>query len=245
MLTGATRLPGGRTLVPMATNTFTPPAVRAEPTARRIRVRAGGALVADSRRATLLIEYGPGRLPTYLLPEEDVDLAAAERVGRRIGDDGPEGTEGLWTFPWDGTVAWFEEAMEVVVHARDPRHRVDALPSDRHVVIEVAGEVVAESRAPHAVFETYLPTRWYLPMEDVRRGMLEPSDLVTSCPYKGTAGYWSVRAGGELHEDLAWSYPHPIVEQPRLAGLVAFFDERVDVTIDGERQERPITPWSR
>jgi uncharacterized protein (DUF427 family) len=229
----------------MATNTFSPPATHVEPTARRIRVRDGDAVVADSRRAILLVEYGPGRLPTYLFPEEDVRADLAQDLGRRIGDDGPEGTEGMWTFPWDGSVAWFEEAMEVVVHARDPKHRVDALPSDRHVVVEIAGEVVADSRRPHAVFETSLPVRWYLPMEDVRQELLVPSGLVTSCPYKGTARYWSVRAGGELHEDIAWSYPTPIPELPRVAGLVAFFDERVDLTVDGERQERPITPWSR
>jgi uncharacterized protein (DUF427 family) len=82
-------------------------------------------------------------------------------------------------------------------------------------------------------------------MEDVRQELLVPSDLVTSCPYKGSARYWSVRAGGELHEDVAWSYPDPIPELPRVRDLVAFYDEHVDVTIDGERQERPVTPWSR
>ena len=67
---------------------------------------------------------------------------------------------------------------------------------------------------------------------------------MTSCPYKGTARYWDVRAGGELHRDLAWSYPEPIAECGRVAGLIAFFDERVDLTIDGVPQERPVTPWS-
>jgi uncharacterized protein (DUF427 family) len=133
----------------------------------------------------------------------------------------------------------------VVVHPRIPTHRVDAIPSERHVVVEVAGQVVADSRRPTAVFETSLPVRWYLPAEDVRMDLLEPSDTVTSCPYKGTARYWSVRAGGELHDDLVWSYPDPIPEQPKIKDLLAFFDERVDITIDGERQERPTTPWSR
>ena len=168
-----------------------------------------------------------------------------EGVARRFGDDGPEGTQGLWTFTWDGRVGWYEEAMEVVVHPRDPKHRVDAVPSDRHVVVQIAGEVVADSRRPHAVFETNLPTRWYLPMQDVRQELLEPSEKVTACPYKGTARYWSVRAGGEWHDDIIWSYPEPIPEQPRIAGLVAFFDERVDLTLDGELQERPLSPWSR
>jgi uncharacterized protein (DUF427 family) len=229
---------------------FSPPEPSVEPTSRWIRVRAGDTWIADSRRAKLLVEYGPGRLPTYILPAEDVrtdlltpdgdlklDGEVLEGVARQV-DDG-------WTFSWDGRVTWFEEAEPVVVHPRIPSHRVDAIPSERHVVVEVAGQVVADSRRPTAVFETSLPVRWYLPAEDVRMDLLEPSDTVTSCPYKGTARYWSVRAGGELHEDLVWSYPDPIPEQPKIKDLLAFFDERVDITIDGERQERPTTPWSR
>lgn len=100
---------------------------------------------------------------------------------------------------------WFEEALEIHVHARDPPKRVDAVPSERHVRVELAGELVAESRRPLALFETSLPTRWYLPAHDVAWDKLEPSDTVTQCPYKGTARYWSVRAGGQLHRDVAWS----------------------------------------
>jgi uncharacterized protein (DUF427 family) len=229
---------------------FTPPKPSVEPTPRWIRVRAGDTWVADSRRAKLLIEYGPGRLPTYIFPEEDVRTDLLTPDGDlRLDGDVLEGVarqvEGGWTFTWDGRVSWFEEAQEVVVHPRIPAHRVDAIPSERHVVIEVAGEVIADSRRPTAVFETSLPVRWYLPQEDVRMDLLEPSDKVTSCPYKGTARYWSVRAGGELHDDLVWSYPDPIPEQPKLKDLVAFFDEHVDVTVDGERQERPTTFWSK
>jgi uncharacterized protein (DUF427 family) len=229
---------------------FAPPPATIDPTQRWIRVRAGDTWVADSRRAQLLIEYGPGRLPTYLLPAEDVrtDLLSDDgdlRVDGQVLEGVARRTEdGMWTFAWDGRVAWFEEAAEVFVHPRDPRHRVDALPSERHVEIRVGGELVADSHAPHALFETNLPTRWYLPAQDVRDGLLEPSDTVTSCPYKGTARYWHVRAGGELHRDIAWSYPEPIAECGRVAGLVAFFDERVDLTIDGVPQERPVTPWS-
>jgi uncharacterized protein (DUF427 family) len=165
-------------------------------------------------------------------------------VATRFGDDDPAPT-GHWTFTWDGRLSWFEEAMEVAVHARDPTKRVDAMPSERHVEIRVGGELVAESRSAHALFETGLPTRWYLPARDVRHDLLEHSDTSTSCPYKGTARYWHVRVGGELHDDLAWSYPQPIPECPRIAGLIAFFNERVEVTIDGERQTAPRTPWSR
>jgi uncharacterized protein (DUF427 family) len=241
-------LPLGRTIAAMPG--FVPPATRLEPTPRWIRVRAGDTWIADSRRAQLLVQYGPRGLPTYLLPEEDVrtdlltpdgDLELGgtrlEGVARQVDDH--------WTFAWDGRVQWFEEATEVFVHARDTRHRVDAMASERHVEIRVAGELIAESRAPHALFETSLPVRWYLPADDVRTELLEPSEHVTSCPYKGTARYWHVRAGGELHRDLAWSYPDPIAENPRIRDLIAFFDEHVDVTVDGERQRRPVTPWSQ
>jgi len=149
-----------------------------------------------------------------------------------------------WTFTWDGRLAWFEEALEVAVHARDPSKRVDVVPSERHVVVRPGGETIAESRRPHALFETTLPTRWYLPPEDVRMDRLEPSETVTRCPYKGMARYWSVRAGDDLHRDVAFSYAEPAVECPRIAGRVAFLNERVDLVIDGEPQRRPFTPWS-
>jgi uncharacterized protein (DUF427 family) len=152
--------------------------------------------------------------------------------------------DGLWTFTWDAGLSWFEEALEVHVHARDPSKRVDVLPSDRHVRIELDGHVLAESRRAHALFETTLPTRWYFPPEDVSWDLLSESDTATSCPYKGTARYWSARVGEREHRDLAWSYPDPVVECPRIAGLVCFFNERVDVVVDGDVEATPRTPWS-
>jgi uncharacterized protein (DUF427 family) len=247
------------------------PSPRVEPTPRWIRVRAGDVLLADSRRALLLSWYGPGRLPTYCLPadevrtdlltpsaatatdegfivEHDIDVGGRS-IGRgaRLFRDPPaplQELHGRWTFAWDAGVSWYEEALDVHVHARDPSKRVDAVPSDRHVRIEIDGVVVAESRRPVAVFETTLPTRWYLPVEDVRQDLLTPTDTITRCPYKGTAAYWSVRLGDAVHRDIAWSYAEPVIECPRIAGLVAFFDERVDIVVDGARQDRPRTPWS-
>jgi len=211
----------------------------AEPSPRWIRVKRGDTWVADSRRALLLTRYGPGTLPTYCFPEEDVaDASAAERLAGL--PPGCEAAEGLLTFPWDGSVRWFEEATEVFVHARDPASRVDAIPSERHVRVELDGTLLAESRRPTALFETGLPTRWYLPAEDVRFDVLTPSDTATRCPYKGQARFWSAQG----HADVAWSYPEPIPECPRIAGLVCFFNEHVDLTLDGEPQKRPFTPWS-
>lgn len=236
-------------------------------------MRGGSVGIADSRRALLLAWYGPGRLPTYCLPPEDVrtDLlrpragtpADAEaflvdhdvRAGDRVlpaaaqlfrGPRAPlEALDGYYTFGWDAGLSWFEEALEVHVHARDTTKRVDVLPSERHVVVLADGATVADSRRPHALFETTLPTRWYLPLEDVRQELLVPSDTVSRCPYKGTAAYWSVRIGDTLHRDVAWTYREPVVECPRITGLVAFFDERVDLVIDGVAQDRPRTPWSQ
>jgi len=140
--------------------------------------------------------------------------------------------------------AWFEEDDEVFVHPRDPYHRVDVLNSSRHVKVSVGGEVVAETRRPRLLFETSLPVRYYIPMLDVRMDLLESSDTISRCPYKGVASYWSVRLGGTLHADLAWSYRSPIPECPKIENLIAFFNERVDLDIDEERVQRPQTPWS-
>ena len=245
--------------------------LRVEPTPRWVRVKAGDTWIADSKRALLVAWYGPGRLPTYFLPPEDVRLdllhPSAESPDAALTDHDIEvggeiirnaarlmtkpppiidAAAGHWTFSWrDERVAWYEEALQVHVHARDPAKRVDVAPSERHVQVRLGDEVVAESARPHALFETFLPTRWYFLPEDVRMELLEPSELVTRCPYKGTARFWSVRAGGELHDDLAWSYPEPVIECPRIEGLISFFNERVDLYLDGELQERPITPWSR
>ena len=231
---------------------------------------AGATEVANSRRALLLAWYGPGMLPTYCLPAADVrtDLLrpSATPAGHEfvhnfdvhVGDSllpqsaklfrsPPAPLQALddhWTFTWDEGLSYFEEAIEVHVHARDTSKRVDAVPSERHVRVEIDGELIAESQGPHALFETTLPTRWYLPLQDVRQELLVPSDTVSRCPYKGTASYWSVRIGDTVHADVAWTYRDPVPECPRIAGLVSFFNESVDLVIDGVRQDRPQTPWS-
>jgi uncharacterized protein (DUF427 family) len=147
-------------------------------------------------------------------------------------------------FYWDKLDAWFEEDQEVYVHPRDPHKRVDVLPSSRHVKVVVDGEVIAETRRPHLLFETGLPTRYYIPPLDVRLDLLERTETTTQCPYKGRAVYWSIRAGAKLHKDLVWSYPFPITECARIAQLMAFFNEKLDIYVDGELQARPRTNWS-
>lgn len=245
-----------------------PPKAFVEPTQRRIRVRLGGTVVADSQRAQLLVQYGPGGLPTYYLPLEDVRAdvlvdESSEANGRRrwkvvAGRSSADGA--AWTHPdptgefsvLDGHVTfswrqleWFEEDERALVHARDTTKRVDTLRSSRRVDVRVLDELVASSVRPLLLFETSLPVRYYLPFEDIRTELFLPSDLVTMCPYKGAARYWSVRIGDTVIPDLAWSYPDPIPENPKIKDLVCFFNERVDLTVDGVPQERPVTPWAQ
>ena len=140
--------------------------------------------------------------------------------------------------------AWYEEGEQVFVHPRDPYHRIDVLDSDRHVKVMVNGEVVAETDRPKILFETGLPPRYYIPQEDVRIEKLVPSEKNTQCPYKGVASYWSVEAGGERAKDLVWSYQDPIPEAAKIKGYLCFFNEKVDLEVDGEKQERPLTQRS-
>jgi uncharacterized protein (DUF427 family) len=108
------------------------------------------------------------------------------------------------------------------------------LDSSRHVRVLVNGEAVAETTRPKLLFETGLPTRYYIPPEVVREELLVPSDTNTQCPYKGVASYWSVDAGGGRVEDLVWSYQEPIPEAGKIRGHLCFFNERVDLEVDGE-----------
>jgi uncharacterized protein (DUF427 family) len=138
---------------------------------------------------------------------------------------------------------WYEEDELNVAHPRDPFHRVDVLPSSRHVRVELDGHVLAESSRPALLFETMLPTRYYLPRDDIR-AELTPSSTRTYCAYKGQASYWSAAAGDHVVPDIAWTYQQPLHDAAQVRGLVAFFNERLDVIVDGEPSERPITPWS-
>jgi uncharacterized protein (DUF427 family) len=140
---------------------------------------------------------------------------------------------------------WYEEEEEVFVHPRDTHHRVDVVPSSRHVRIEIDGTVLAESDRPFLLFETHLPTRYYLDPADVRTDLLTPTDSHTRCPYKGIASYWTATVGDAVHEDVAWTYPEALPAVKQIEGTIAFFTERVDVYVDGELQERPATQWSK
>jgi len=250
---------------------FNPSAVRIEPSPRRVRAFLHGVPVADSKEVKLVFE--PRRLPVYYFPLPDVraDLlrptdytvaqgreAALTRWNLELGDRRVENAAWGYAEPdaehaslkdhvaffWAKLDAWYEEDDEVFVHPRDPYHRVDVLNSSRHVRVVVDGQTVADTPRPRLLFETGLPTRYYVPKADVRMDMLEPSDTSSACPYKGHASYWSVRVGDKLFNDLVWGYPAPIPECPKIENLLSFYNEKLDIYVDGELQPRPTTPWS-
>ena len=243
--------------------------VAIEPSPRWVRAYAGGVAVADSKR--VLLAFEPRRLPVYWFPTADVrmDLLHPTRQGDppsagtvrwtlNVGDRTVENA--AWSYPdpgperaalrdhvafyWSRMDAWYEEDDEVFVHPRDPYHRVDVLHSSRHVRVELDGQLLAESTRSRLLFETGLPTRYYLPKLDVRMDLLEPTATTTRCPYKGVAVYWSLRLGDSTVEDIVWSYPLPIPECPKVENLLSFYNEKVDIWVDGELQPRPVTPWS-
>jgi len=239
-----------------------------EPSPRWVRVRFGGEIIADSKHALLSRGYGPGRLPTYYFPHDDVRmdiLKPAEHNDpalRRWNVDvnGQIAGKAAWSyvkpppeqndlkdyisFEWGVMDAWLEEEEEVFVHARDPYKRVDVLKSSRHVRVVVDGQQVADTRQPYLLFETGLPVRYYIQRQDMRMDLLDPTDHTTRCPYKGIASYWSLKTRKRILENIVWSYPDPIPETAGIKDLMCFFNERVDIYVDGDLQQCPVTPWS-
>lgn len=206
-----------------------------EPTAKWIRAVLDGQVVADSRDAKLVRrESGPP--PTYAFPKDDVDGALPDRAAFDVDDH--------VAIRWDAVDHWYEEDEEVFIHPRDPTKRIDVLPSRRHVVVERDGERLAESRRPTLLFEGDLPVRYYLPHPDVELERLRPSDNVTGCPYKGWASYYDARVGGEWVEDLVWTYKSPFREVDPVRGLLCFYNEKVNLVVDGQPQDRPSSPFS-
>ena len=176
---------------------------------------------------------------------EPLSLQAAGRTCEGVGfDPADPDLRGLVLLDFAGFDAWFEEDDPVVGHPRDVLHRIDIVVSSRPVRVEIDGIVLAESARAQLLYEhPALPVRCYLPREDVRVP-LQPSPTRTRCAYKGEATYWSVELDGRTLDDVAWSYEDPMPVAAPVAGHVCFFNEHVDVVLDGERSSRPLTPWS-
>jgi uncharacterized protein (DUF427 family) len=242
-----------------------------EPAPRRVRGTVGSRTVFDTTGALYVWEWA--NYPQYYIPladiaaellvdeehEQRLPRGTARRHGIRVDDidrpraarvfgaDALAGLDGYVRFEWTALDAWFEEDERIFVHPRNPYVRVDALRSTRRVRVEFDGIVLAESDSPVMVFETGLPTRYYLNRTDVDFSRLIPSDTETECPYKGTTSqYWSIRGGDDtLHPDLAWSYDFPTRQLLPITGMVAFYNEKVDHVLHGVALERPVTHFFR
>jgi uncharacterized protein (DUF427 family) len=169
----------------------------------------------------------------------DLTVDGATRPGAVFGPDDPD-LDGYAVLDFGSFDAWYAEDERLVAHVRDPYHRVEARRTGRRIRIESDGVLLAESDRATLVYETSLPTRFYLPAEDVV-GDRVPSARRTSCAYKGEATYLSFAVHGQIREDLAWSYAEPLDGLDKVRGLVAFFDDVLDVFVDGRRRERPQT----
>jgi uncharacterized protein (DUF427 family) len=242
--------------------------IRIEQGPKRVRAYLAGELVADTKRPFLVWEWP--YYPTYYFPADDVRAelvpagqtehspsrgdgqvyhikvagAAADGAALRYPDSPIEALRDLVRLDWNSMTDWFEEDELVYVHPRDPYSRVDILASSRHVRVEIDGVTVADSHQPRILFETGLPPRYYLPLTEVRMDLLRSSGTQSQCPYKGTAGYWSVDTGQAVHTDLVWIYRMPLPESQKVAGLACFYNEKVDIYLDGELQDRPKTHFS-
>ena len=240
---------------------------RIEPSPRRVRGFFGSDLVFDTVAARYVWEMP--YYPQYYIPLADVaagllrDEDHPQRVqfgpsrtfslvgaggtvegAARVFDAGDSPFSGLVRFEWDA-LTWFEEDEPIYGHPRNPYARIDALRSHRHVTVSLDGVPLADTHTPVLLFETSLPTRYYIDRTDVSFEHLEPSDTQTLCPYKGvTSGYWSARGGDTSHQDIAWTYNTPLQAVAPIANLIAFYNEKVDITVDGVALERPRTQFS-
>lgn len=241
-----------------------------EPFPRRMRAILGDETIVDSRHAMLLHEHG--LLPVLYFPRTEVRMDLLEPTDQRThcpwkGDasywsvraGGRAAENAVWAYPdplpgapaladlvavqWGAMDEWLEEDEPAIVHVRDPYHRVDILDSSRHVRVSLDGQPLAETRRARVVYETGLPPRWYIPAADARTDLLADSDTTSGCAYKGFASYKSLAGAGSGGEDIVWYYPEPTRDAERLRDRLCFWNERVDLEVDGEPLERAVTHW--
>jgi uncharacterized protein (DUF427 family) len=222
--------PAGRFSAPVPN-----PITYVEPFRRRVRALDGERPVVDSQR--VLLVHRPGRPPTYAFPAADVTTPAAQ----------PEPEAGGYvSVPWDAVEAWYEEEEQVFGHPRNPYHRVDCIPTDRRLRVEVGEVALVDTRHTMGVYETALEPRLYVARDAVDMAQLRPSPTTSYCPYKGTANYFTAALGDVVVTDVAWSYEHPRPESRPLGGLLCFDDRRTTVIQDlppaATPEPSPTTP---
>ncbi|HEY1643603.1 MAG TPA: DUF427 domain-containing protein [Streptosporangiaceae bacterium] len=230
----------------------------AEPARRRMRVRFGGAWIADSQDVVLLHE--PGRYPVAYFPLGDVfsGVLEASSYATRHRDLGPTSwytvragpgskPRAAWehtglpdhaselksrvAFAWRAMDAFYEEDERIVGHAADSYHRLDVRQASRHLAVRDGERVVADTTRPLALYESGFAPRWYVPRDDVDTAALSPSEGQTFCPYKGLCSYYDIGAA----QRAAWSYEDAWPEAGRVSGLVSFEPDLIDVRLDGTR----------
>jgi uncharacterized protein (DUF427 family) len=230
----------------------------AEPLRRRMRVRFGGAWIADSEDVLLLHE--PGRYPVAYFPLSDItsdvlqpsehttrhrDLGLTSWYTVRSGEHsrpraawqhtdllGYAGDlKGRVAFAWRAMDAFYEEDERIVGHAADAYHRIDVRQASRHLVVRYGDQIIADSTRPLALYESGFAPRWYVPRADVDESALAPARGQTFCPYKGLCSYYDI---GDAHR-AAWSYVDAWTEVGRVSGLVSFEPDKVEVSLDGRR----------
>lgn len=207
----------------------------AQPYPRRVRAFLEGRAVLDTEGAWML--HAADEFMTLWFPRSDIDIAAlpAGALTDPPSGDGPV-AEALRAFAsFDPALAdrWFVEDDPVYAQIRDPFHRVDVLSSHRHVRVEHAGVVLAETRRPKLLFETGLSARYYIPWADVNLELLTLSGTISECPYKGDGQHWNSIAGPEQLDDVAWSLPHALPEAFPAAEHICFYHDKVRVLVDG------------
>ncbi|KAI0486750.1 DUF427-domain-containing protein [Xylaria cf. heliscus] len=186
----------------------------------------------------------------YSLATLGVPGASTDRVIVFSADDHGGVLAGLVRVEFGAADAWFEEDARVDVHPKDPFKRVDVVFSSRPVRVFVSGTQVASAGAAFHLYETGLPVRFYLPATSVSAQYLRHSDTVTACPYKGDANYYDIVISkeGEVGEarlgDVVWYYKNPKLECAAIAGCLCFYNEKVDIELDGKMLGRPKTPFS-
>ena len=230
----------------------------AEPLRRRMRVRFGGAWIADSEHVILLHE--PGRYPVAYFPQDSIAAGVLE-VGdysSRHRELGPTSwytvragehsrPRAAWqhtelpsyaselqakvAFAWPAMDAFYEEDERIVGHAADSYHRIDIRQTGRHLLVRCGERLVADSTRPLVLYESGFAPRWYVPRADIEESLLTPVEGQTFCPYKGLASYYDI---GDAHR-AAWSYENAWTEVARISGLVSFEPDKVTVSLDGAR----------
>jgi uncharacterized protein (DUF427 family) len=229
-----------------------------EPLRRRMRVRFGGAWIADSEHVLLLFE--PGRYPVAYFPETDVSPETLERNEHKtrhpdlgltawyiVKAGTKQAQRGAWqhldlpahaselrarvAFAWAAMDAFYEEDERVVGHAADSYHRIDIRQTSRSLIVRHRDRVIADTRRPLVLYESGFAPRWYLPRADVDESSLTHVAHQTFCPYKGLCSYYDI---GDARLG-AWSYREAYSEVSRISGLVSFEPEIVSVQLDGRQ----------